>query len=58
MLPPLYVVVNYPFVKWAGGELPRDTKLEAYLGGGHLIERPNTAMSEVTFKLHQCFPGE
>jgi hypothetical protein len=55
---PTKVVVNYPFVKWAGGELPRDTKLEAYLGGGHLIERPNTAKSEVTFKLHQCFPGE
>lgn len=52
------IVVNYPLVKWPGGELPRDTKLEAYLGGGHLIERPNTAKREVTFKLHQCFPGE
>ncbi|HET8679374.1 MAG TPA: hypothetical protein VFM39_04595 [bacterium] len=52
------IVVNYPLVKWPGGELPRDAKLEAYLGGGHLIERPNTAKREVTFKLHQCFPGE
>lgn len=52
------IVVNYPMVKWPGGELPRDTKLEAYLGGGHLIERPNLSKREVTFKLHQCFPGE
>ncbi|MGH2404590.1 MAG: DUF7482 domain-containing protein [bacterium] len=52
------IVVNYPMIKWPGGELPRDTKLEAYLGGGHLIQRPNTAKREVTFKLHQCFPGE
>ncbi len=52
------IVVNYPMVKWPGGELPRDTKLEAYLGGGHLIERPNVVKGEVIFKLHQCFPGE
>jgi len=51
-------VVNYSVVKWPGGEMPRDTKLEAYLGGGHLIERPDVSRREVTFKLHQCFPGE
>jgi hypothetical protein len=52
------VVVNYPFVKWPGGELPRDTKREVYMGEGQLLERPDVARRQVTFKLHQCFPGE
>lgn len=52
------VVVNYPFVKWPGGELPRDGKREVYLGEGQLLERPDVARGQVTFKLHQCFPGE
>jgi hypothetical protein len=52
------ILVNYPFVKWPAGELSRDTKREVYLGDGQLLERPNTAKLEVTFKLHQCFPGE
>ncbi len=52
------IIVNYPFVKWPGGELPRDTKREAYLGEGQLLEPPNVAKREVTFKLQQCFPGE
>lgn len=52
------VVVNYPFVKWPGGELPRDTIRDAYLGGGQLLAPPDVAKREVTFKLQQCFPGE
>jgi len=52
------IVVNYPFVKWPDGELPRDTKREVYLGDGQLLERPNVEKREVTFKLQQCFPGE
>ncbi len=52
------IVVNYPFVKWPGGELPRDRKRDAYLGDGQLLEPPNVEKREVTFKLQQCFPGE
>ena len=52
------IVVNYPFVKWPGGELPRDTKRDAYLGEGQLLAPPDVAKREVTFKLQQCFPGE
>jgi len=52
------ILVNYPFVKWPGGELSRDTKREVYLGDGQLLESPNVDKNEVTFKLHQCFPGE
>ena len=52
------IVVNYPFVKWPNGELSRDTKREVYLGDGQLLEPPNVERREVTFKLHQCFPGE
>jgi hypothetical protein len=55
---PTNVVVNYPFVKWPDGELPVDTKREAYLGEGQLLARPDVARREVTFKLQQCFPGE
>lgn len=55
---PMRIVVNYPHVKWPGGELPVDTAKEAYLGGGQLLARPDAARREVTFKLHQCFPGE
>ncbi|MBI3998155.1 MAG: hypothetical protein HY355_03910 [Armatimonadetes bacterium] len=52
------IVVNYPFVKWPDGELSRDTKREVYLGDGQLLNPPNVEKREVTFKLHQCFPGE
>ena len=52
------IAVNYPFVKWPDSELSRDTKREVYLGDGQLLERPNVDKREVTFKLHQCFPGE
>jgi hypothetical protein len=51
-------VVNYPFVKWPGGELPVDRERTAYLGGGQLLSTPNPEKREVTFKLQQCFPGE
>jgi len=51
-------VVNYPFVKWPGGELPVDRARLAYLGEGQLLSRPDLEQREVTFKLQQCFPGE
>lgn len=51
-------VVNYPVVKWPGGELPVDRERTAYLGGGQLLSRPDVEKREVTFKLQQCFPGE
>jgi len=50
------VVVNYPAVKWPGGELPVDTKVENPLEGGPLLAAPDLAAMVVTFKLHQCFP--
>ncbi len=51
------IYVNFPVVKWAGGELAVDDELTATLGKGQLIEPVNTAEMTVTFKLHQCFPG-
>ncbi len=51
------VLVNYPLVKWPGGELPVDTALDSYLGTGPLISAPDTDSMTVTFKLHECFPG-
>jgi hypothetical protein len=51
-------VVNYPVVKWPGGELPVDRERTAYLGGGQLLSAPSIEKREVTFKLQQCFPGE
>ncbi len=50
------VVVNYPAVKWAGGELPVDTVVEKALEGGPLLAAPDLDAMVVTFKLHQCFP--
>ncbi|GIU99153.1 MAG: hypothetical protein KatS3mg014_0769 [Actinomycetota bacterium] len=50
------IVVNWPVVKWPGGELLVDPDLKEYLGGGQLIEPPDTAGMTVTFKLHECFP--
>lgn len=55
---PTRIVVNYPVVKWPGGELPVDTERKVYLGKGQLLSRADTARLRVTFKLHQCFPGE
>ena len=51
------IVVNYPVVKWPGGELPADPDKEQYLGGGQLIEPVNTQAMTVTFKLHECYPA-
>lgn len=51
------VVANMPVVRWAGGEMPTDPDLVEYLGGGQLIERPDTSGGSVLFKLHECFPG-
>ena len=50
------VVVNYPAVKWPGGELPVDTVVEKPLEGGPLLSAPDLDAMVVTFKLHQCFP--
>lgn len=50
------IVVNYPIVKWPGGELPVDTVVEKPLEGGPLLGAPDLDSMTVTFKLHQCFP--
>lgn len=57
-LEPTGNVVNYPFVKWPGGQLSHDRERNAYLGQGQLLRPPDVERREVTFKLHQCFPGE
>ncbi len=51
------VVANMPVVRWSSGEMPTDPELVEYLGGGQLIEAPDTAGGSVLFKLHECFPG-
>ena len=51
------VMVNYPIVKWPGGELSVDEAKAEYLGTGQLLEPVNTSDMTVTFKLHECFPG-
>ncbi|HEX6330393.1 MAG TPA: hypothetical protein VF129_03780 [Actinomycetota bacterium] len=51
------VIANMPVVQWAGGGMPVDSELVEYLGGGQLIEAPDTAGGSVLFKLHECFPG-
>jgi hypothetical protein len=51
------VVANMPVVQWSSGEMPTDRDLVEYLGGGQLIEAPDTASGSVLFKLHECFPG-
>jgi len=51
------VVANMPIVMWSGGEMTVDPDLVEYLGGGQLIEAPDTASGSVLFKLHECFPG-
>jgi hypothetical protein len=49
-------ILNAAVIKWSSGELPVDGDLKEYLGGGQLIEQPDTQGLEVTFKLHECFP--
>lgn len=51
------IFVNYPPVKWPGGELSVDDEKKEYLGSGQLLEPVDTAGMKVTFKLHGCFPG-
>jgi hypothetical protein len=51
------VIANMPVVQWSGGAMPVDAELVEYLGGGQLIEAPDTAGGSVLFKLHECFPG-
>ncbi|MGD9685124.1 MAG: hypothetical protein AB7W16_28485, partial [Candidatus Obscuribacterales bacterium] len=51
------IVVNYPVVKWPGGELPVDTKKDSYLGTGQLLQPVDVAGGKVTFKLHSCYPS-
>lgn len=51
------IVVNFPIVKWVGGELQEDTEKVGYLGTGPLISPVNTDDMTVTFKLHECYPG-
>jgi hypothetical protein len=51
------IFVNYPVVKWPGGELPVDQEKKEYLGTGQLLEPVDTVNMTVTFKLHECFPG-
>jgi hypothetical protein len=51
------VVANMPVVGWSGGGMPVDPDLVEYLGGGQLIEPPDTAGGSVLMKLHECFPG-
>jgi hypothetical protein len=53
----LPLVVNFPVVKWPGGELAEDTDKTTYLGTGPLIAPVDADNMEVTFKLHQCYPG-
>ncbi len=51
------IFVNFPVIKWPEGELSVDEALDAYLGGGQLIQPPDLSAMTVTMKLHQCFPG-
>lgn len=53
----LQVVLNGPVIVWPGGGMPVDPDLTEYLGGGQLIDPPDTAALQVTFKLHECFPA-
>lgn len=50
------IILNAAIVKWSSGELAVDPELKAYLGGGQLIEQPDTTGMTVKFKLHECFP--
>lgn len=53
----LPLVVNYPIVKWSGGELLEDPDKVEALGGGPLIAPIDTEAMSISFKLHQCYPG-
>lgn len=51
------IFVNFPIIKWPGGELAVDDKFEAALGAGQLFAPCDTEKMEVTMKLHKCYPG-
>ena len=55
-LEPTDIIVNYPLVKWPGGELAVDPEVKLPLANGPLLSAPATDAMSVTFKLHQCFP--
>lgn len=56
-LEPTGIYVNYPVVKWPGGELPVDRARDSYLGTGQLLEPVDVKAKTVTFKLHEGYPG-
>lgn len=51
------IYVNYPVVKWPGGELPVDRELDSYIGTGQLLEPVDVEGRTVTMKLHEGYPG-
>jgi hypothetical protein len=51
------IVLNTAVVKWSSGEMPVDSDLKEYLGGGQLIEPADDDGLSATFKLHECFPS-
>lgn len=51
------VFVNYPLIVWPEGSLTVDDDKREYLGGGQLLEAPDTDAGRVTLKLHEAFPG-
>ncbi|MFK7801693.1 MAG: twin-arginine translocation signal domain-containing protein [Anaerolineae bacterium] len=51
------IFVNFPILKWPGGELSTDTDLAETLGSGQLFAPCDTEKMEVTMKLHKCYPG-
>ena len=51
------ILLNAAVVRWSSEEMPVDADRVEYLGGGQLLEPPDTAGMRVTFKLHECFPG-
>ncbi|MGH2765095.1 MAG: DUF7482 domain-containing protein [Actinomycetota bacterium] len=51
------IVLNGAVVRWGSQELPADEERVEYLGGGQLLEPPDTSGMRVTFKLHECYPG-
>ncbi len=55
-LEPTDVIVNYPLVKWPGGELAVDPEVKLALANGPLLEAPDLDAETVVFKLHQCYP--
>jgi len=51
------IVLNGAVVSWGSEEMSVDGERVEYLGGGQLLEPPDTAGMRVSFKLHECFPG-